>query len=259
MSKKLLIVAAVCALISMACFSALNLLGGFHRGLFGHGMPWRQDWTEEGPDMSRDLPFAGAERLDISYPAEIVYTQGAQPRFTVTGPKRLIDNLKLDGGSLYGPDHGFHFGRHHHRDLHITIVSPNTREFDLSGAEKLILNDIDQDSLVLHASGAADIRGSGRARRLEAHISGAGDLNLGELPVDEAVISISGAGDAKLDARRSADVSISGAGHVRLKTRPANLQTHISGFGSVDAPDSAPPPASSAPAPAAPAAAKAPA
>ncbi len=246
MVKKLLILVAAGAVVSFACFFVVNLTGGLRPPWSHHG-----SWKDyDGPETSRTLPFAGAERLDISYPAEITVTQGPQARFTVTGPKDLLDDLSLTDGRLTGPDDGFHFGHHHHGRLRIDIVSPNTHEFHMSGAEKLTLNNFDQDSLILSASGAADVKGAGRARRLEAHISGAGDLNLGDLPVDEAVISISGAGDAVLDARRSADISISGAGHVRLKTRPASLQTHISGFGSVDAPDNAAPPA--APPPAAP-------
>lgn len=259
MTKKLLVVVAVGALISMACFTFLSILGfpsKFDGPPWAGGWRgnWRDDARDPGPDVSRNLPFTGSERLDIAYPAEITVTQGPQARFTVTGPKDILDELRLDGGDLEGPD-GPHFrwGRHYRGRLRIDIVSPNTHEFHLAGADKLTLRNFDQDSLILHAAGAVDVDGQGKAKRLEAHISGAGHLDLGQLPVDDAEVSISGAGDASLDAHASAEVSISGAGHVALKSRPPRLETHISGFGSVDAPDrGAPAPEPANPAPSAP-------
>jgi hypothetical protein len=234
MTKTLLIIAGGAALVSFLCFALLGAVGGLGAGW----SPARlADWGERGAVVTRDLPFSGAERLDIAYPAEITFTQGAQARFTVTGPKGLVDALRLDGGILDGPDGpGLLFHRHRHGRLRIDIVSPDTREFRLSGAEKLDLRNFDQDSLVLECAGAADVEGQGRAKRLDARLSGAGRLNLARLAVDDAVISISGAGDAIIDPHASADVSIAGAGHVELETRPLVLQTHISGFGTVSHP-----------------------
>jgi len=259
MVKKLLVVVAVGALVSMVCFTVLHILGvpsNFAGPPWAGGWRgnWRDDARNDGPDISRNLPFTGSERLDIAYPAEITVTQGPQARFTVTGPRYILDELRLNGGELEGPD-GPHFrwGRHYHGRLRIDIVSPNTHEFHLAGAEKLTLRNFDQDSLILHAAGAADVEGQGKARRLEAHIAGAGHLDLGELTVDDAEVSISGAGDASLDAKQSAEISISGAGHVQLKSCPPVLHTSKSGFGSVDCASTPPTPATPAtPAPSTP-------
>jgi hypothetical protein len=248
MIKKLLVVFAAAALISMTCFTFLHILGGFPPGW--RGPPWgdgdwrgnwRGDWRgrrDLGPEVTRNLPFTGGDRLDIYYPAEITFTQGPQPRFTVTGPQGLLDQLTLGNGVLRGPDrHGFRWGGPGWDGrLRIDIVSPNTHEFHLAGAEKLSIRNYDQDSLEIHAAGAADIDGQGKAKRLDVEFAGAGHLDLSQLPVDDAKVAIAGAGDASLDPRLSADVSIAGAGHVTLKSRPPYLQTHISGFGSVDAP-----------------------
>lgn len=260
MIKKLLVVAAASALISIACFFGLHAMGGFRLdgapwdGAGYDGWTWRWgDRAPAGSEISRNLPFSGGERLEIGYPAEITLTQGDQARFTITGSQRVLDQLRLQDGVLSGPDErpGFWWGRHHGR-LRIDIVSPNTHEFHLTGAEKLRLVNFDQDSLILHAAGAVDVQAQGKAKRLEAEVAGAARLDLTELPVDDAVLSISGAGDASLDARNASDVQISGAGHVRLKCRPPNAHAQTSGFGSVEygpdcsatppAPSTAPPP-----------------
>jgi hypothetical protein len=275
MIKKLLVLMAASAIISVACVTVLGMMGGFRTmneppwnwgpwGPWGNGGDgnYRRD---AGPETTRDLAYSGSDRLDIGYPAEITVTQGPQARFTVTGPQYVLDQLRLeDGGRVIWDGWGQRgWGRRFRGRLHIDIVSPNLHEFYLSGAQQLRLKNFDQDTLVVQASGAADVEGEGKARRLEARITGAGDLKLDELVVEDAEVMISGAGDARIDARRSARVQISGAGDVSFKCRPAmQPDVHKSGFGDVHfGPDCAtlpaPPAASSeAPAPAEPVPAK---
>lgn len=232
MTRTLLIIVAVGALVCVVSFTTLGAVGGF-KGRHFHPGHFHFDGDSDGAEVTRDLPWTGGESLHISVPASITYTQGPQVRFTVSGPKSVIDSLHLDDGSL-GRTGGMGWG--HSGDLNITVTSPNTHDFHLSGAQDLTLKQYDQDSLELHMSGAGDVEGEGHAKRLEAHISGAGDLDLKKLPVDDAVVSISGAGDATLDPKVSADIDISGAGHVTLKTKPPTLHQHIAGFGAVDLP-----------------------
>ncbi len=233
MTQRLLIIVAFGAIVSLVCFSTLHLMGGLDR-VFHHNV---RIGSSGGPTVTRDLPWAGAETLHISVPAAITYIQGPQPKFTVTGAKGMLDGLRLDGDSLTEghQTHWTFFG--HDDELKITITSPNTHAFHLSGADQLTLKGYDQDTLELHISGAAQVEGEGRAKSLNADMSGAGDLDLAKLPVDDAVVKISGAGAADIDPRQSADISISGAGHVELKTKPAKLRTHIAGFGSISTPD----------------------
>jgi hypothetical protein len=270
MVKKLLVLMAAGAIVSIVCFSVLGMIGGLRA--LGSGGPWTWgDWGDGrdgrngGPETTRDLTYAGGPRLDVYYPAEITYTQGDQPRFTVTGPQRLLDQLRLDNDQLTAGDRRYRGGRHYDGRLKIEVVAPSLHEFHLAGAQQLNIRKFDQDELRVYAAGAADVDGEGRARRLEVSIAGAGHVSLDDLPVDEARVQISGAGDASIDARRSSDVSISGAGHVDLKCRPADARAHTAGFGSVDygsdcvvGPATSAPPASSTP-PAAPAAPAAPA
>jgi hypothetical protein len=256
MIKKLLVVMAASAIVCFACLTVLGMMGGFqaiNNAPWNFG-PWG-DWNDgrdPGPDTTRDLAYNGSSRLDIYYPAEITYTQGDQPKFTVTGPQRLLDALHLNDGELTndnGPRYRWNRRRGNGR-LRIEITAPSLHEFHLSGAQRLSIKNYDQDELRIYGSGAADIEGQGKAQRLEVDISGAGHLDLDRLPVDDARVNISGAGDASLDARRSSEVTLSGAGHIDFKCRPSDSHDHKSGFGSIDyGPDcaSVPPPAAPAP------------
>jgi hypothetical protein len=267
MIKKLLVVMAASAVIAVACITVLGMIGGFqalNNGPWNWG-PWNdgRDGRDSGPESSRDLAYSGSTRLDIYYPADITYTQGDQPKFTVTGPQYLLDQLRLEDGDLRLDNGPGYRGRPRFRwngryngggRLRIEITAPNLHEFYLSGAQQLHIKNFDQDNLLVQATGAADVQGQGKARRLEARISGAGDLKLEDLTVDDADITISGAGDVQADARKSARVQMSGAGDVHLKCRPASFDPHKSGFGDISTgsdcstlPAESAPPASSTP------------
>jgi hypothetical protein len=256
MIKKLLVLLAASAIISFACITILGMIGGFkalNNGPWNYG-PWGdwRDGRDAGPETTRDLPYSGSTRLSVYYPAEITYTQGDQPKFTVTGPQHLLEELRLNDGELTtenGPR--FRWNRRNGDGrLRIEIVAPNLHEFQLAGAQQLTLRNYDQEELRIDGSGAANIDGQGRSGRLEVTISGAGHVDLERLQADDARVTISGAGDASLDARRSSEATLSGAGHIDFKCRPSDSHDHKSGFGSIDyGPDCAslPPPASPAP------------
>ena len=186
MIKRLLIVCASAAVISMVCFTFLGVMGGFpdgfNNGPWGNGnWNWGRGPRDTGPTVTRSLPYSGSSRLEVAYPADITYTQGDQPSFSITGPQNVIDDLQLNDGVLessHGPGRHYRWGgpwgrRDNGGRLTITVVGPSTHEFHLAGAEKLIIRNFDQESLVLHIAGAADVDGQGKAKRLEAHIAGA--------------------------------------------------------------------------------------
>jgi hypothetical protein len=238
MIRKLLVIVALGALVSFVCFHALNLMGGFDSAFMRHGHGSVIIGDDEGPVATRDLPWTGSETLHIAHSAVVTYTQGPTPKFTVSGPKTRIDQIRLDGDTLSEPN--IHRNFWDDDDLvQVTITSPNTHVFFLSGRGNLTLTNFEQDSLDLNLSGASYIRGVGHAKHATIDMSGAGRLDLSKMPVDDLKVSISGAASATVDPKQSADVSISGAGHVSMLTRPPNLHSRISGVGSITTPDGA--------------------
>ncbi len=233
MTRTLLITAGAAALVSLVCLGAVQALGGFHLHVDEDGRPS----AEIGPRETRDLAWSGTEALRIeNSAAEISYTQGPTPKFTVTGPKNRIDQITIDGDTVKGSNVHWSLTDDPDDQIRMVIVSPRTRSFHLDGEEMLHIAGYDQDSLEIEVSGAAKIDGAGHAKTLTADLSGAAALDLSRLPVDEAKVDISGAGAAKIDPKQSADVTISGAGNVRLLTRPPRLRTRVSGIGRVSSP-----------------------
>lgn len=202
--------------------------------------------AEIAPTVTRTLVWSGSEQLKIDVPAEVVYTQGATPSVTVNGPKALTDRVRLESGRLYladGPDVEkvvqFRFGpghieAHASDELKIVITAPSVKDFEISGSGDLRVSAYDQPSIDLSISGSGSAEVTGKAKALKLDITGAGEADLSGLSVEDADVSISGSGDATIAPTGKVKVDVSGSGNVDLQTRPAQLDTRISGAGSVE-------------------------
>jgi hypothetical protein len=265
MNKTLVWVAVGGLLLSGVCFAGAAALDDHWRSL-----PWNEifhdddDGEAQGPRdrtmIDRTLQWTAGEELTIGVPAEVTFTDAPETSVVAHGPAWLVNRLEMDGDDLQMDGHvrGFDGDR-----LIVTISAPNIREFNVHGAAKLLLKNIDEASVALEASGASDVRienlksdslslevhgagnlsASGETGAVDLSISGAGNSNLSALKARSAKIKISGFGNVTAAPTDTADVSISGAGSVKLLTRPPHLTTKISGAGSItqaDASDVAP-------------------
>jgi hypothetical protein len=201
-----------------------------------------------GPDGTRELPWTGGDTLDVDVPAEITYTQAPGPgKLTVTGPQRELDALSLEGGRLYWSRHGRHWG-----DLTVVMTAPAVTRFDLSSSGKLSIEGYKQDKLSIEIAGDGDVTARGEAKSVALSVSGSGNTDLSELKTGDASVDIDGSGEATLAPTGAANISISGSGDVTLLTRPARLESNVSGSGSLHQKDGAAPAAPAPPEPPAP-------
>ena len=81
--------------------------------------------------------------------------------------------------------------------------------------------------------GSGDIRITGSCTRLNAAIAGSGDVKASELRTIDLHVDIAGSGDLSANASGAVDVSIAGSGDVVLASKPASVNEHIAGSGSV--------------------------
>jgi len=257
MIRKLFIVAGAGFVLSVACIAGATALASHEVAKNGGvwtlsesgnrhiRIPHRTN-TPVAPSVTRTLSWSGADRLLIDVPAEVVYTQGATPSVTVNGSKILVERVRLENGRLYladGPDaeHTLEFRfssggiqAHSNDALKIVITAPSVKDFEIAGSSDLRVSGYDQPSLDLRISGSGSAEVSGRAKSLKLDISGAGEADLANLNVEDADVSISGSGDATIAPTGKVKVDVSGSGNVELKTRPAYLDSRISGAGSVE-------------------------
>lgn len=255
MIRPLMITFAVASVVAIAAGVAVSIL---HPSPFGHSSSGGSQSRDPGPEVSRELAWAGSPTLTISVPAEVTYTQGPAAKITASGGSAVLDELvvtndevKLKEGCDFswdfafgGKKNGVHYSRetcnslfnNHGPPLRITITGPSTEAFKVNGAAKLDIQSYDRPKLKLDVSGAAKLTAAGKVKTLDADLSGATEADLAELDVTDASLDISGVGHAKLKATGDVSVDISGAGAVELLAKPAQLHQQISGAGHISQP-----------------------
>jgi len=195
--------------------------------------------------------------IEISYPGEIVITQGNAVSVKIEAEDNVLPGLKtqVKGNTLeifYKAENGKHVNPT--EAVKITIVvkelddvqfssageltidglKTDKLDFDLSGAGKVTVSDIETKSLRIDLSGAGSMEATGTADQLEMNISGFGSFDGGDLHSQSASVNISGAGSATVWVDDELDANVSGAGSVNYYGSPSTLTKNVSGVGSVN-------------------------
>lgn len=258
MIRKLLIGAAACAGLSLACLTGAAALVSHDLGGNGWNLTLDKDSQRgvhfthgkaAGPvaTAQKTLPWTGGDTLTIASNASVEYVQGNAASVVITGPQTAIDRVHLDNNRLYmsddtgheetlnlhlGPD-GF-TARSDHGEVKIVVTAPSVTHFNLSGDGDLHLTNYNQPTLGLILSGSGGVNASGHADMVKVELSGDGDADLSQLAAKDANVSISGAGDTQLAATGAVTADISGSGDLNLKTKPQTVSSHISGSGGLN-------------------------
>lgn len=243
MTRTLLLVAGCGLVASLVSFAIVLAIGPVDWSDWN----WRMDRHDrrgppvmgDGPTVTRELTWPGNNELHVNVPATITYTQGAVAKVVVTGPRGTVDHLYFD-------DENLRFDRRVRRPGHVDIVmtAPDVSEFVLNGSQNLTIKDFSQDTLEVRLAGSSDVKATGRARHVEAHIAGSGDVDLGAVEADSGEVHIAGSGKTILAPKQRVEIHIAGSGDVILRTNPGDIEQHIAGSGRIvheAAPTEAPP------------------
>jgi hypothetical protein len=242
MIRGLVVVAVGGAVLSGLCIGASGAISPHHWHV--PSMNWTIDDEGDGPSLrlsgnepiiTRDLGWAGGEKLTFDVPAKVTYTQGPTARITLTGPDALVNHVVLKGDRLK-LDRSLH-GITTRDALKVAITGPSLHEFHLESAQTLDINNLATDRLDVEIDGAGKVNAHGAARSVKLQIDGAADADLSDLTVADATIAIDGLGHVVAGPTGDAHVQIDGAGKVSLTKRPAHLSQEIDGAGSVTQPE----------------------
>lgn len=196
-----------------------------------------------GPVVTRTLAWTGGDALVIDDSIDVEYVQGDQAGVVVTGPQGLAERVRLDNGRLslgegeervvFGWDSGNLRARSERDELKVVVTAPSVVRFELNGSQRLSIAAYDQPTLTVALSGSGEVEATGRTDSLDLNVSGSGEVDLSGLTVRDADVSISGSGDVRVGPTGEADIAIAGSGDVDLTSRPARLNTSVSGSGEI--------------------------
>ena len=197
---------------------------------------------ERGPAVSRTMAWSGGDRLSVDLPADVTYVQGPEAGVVITGSKTIVDRIQIRDGRITadGPDEitvrwwAGGFSAWNDRDnLKIVVTAPAVVRFDLAGSQSLTIRDYDQPTLSIDISGSGDVSATGKTTTLDLDIAGSGEADLSDLVTTDATVGISGSGEARVAPTGTARLSIAGSGDITLTTRPAKLESSVSGSGDI--------------------------
>ena len=197
---------------------------------------------DRGPSVTRNVAWTGGDRLSIDLPADVTYVQGPEAGVVITGSSSLVDRIQVRDGRITadGPDEitvrwwaGGVSAWNDRENLKIVVTAPAVTRFDLSGSQSLSIRAYDQPTLSIDISGSGDVAATGKTTTLDLDIAGSGEADLSELATTDASVAISGSGEARVAPTGTARLSIAGSGDITLTTRPAKVQSSVSGSGDI--------------------------
>lgn len=117
--------------------------------------------------------------------------------------------------------------------IKVRISAPAVEEIRASGASKIDLSGVKNETLRVDTSGASKVNISGETAKLEIEVSGAGSIDAGSLKAEDVSVNASGASHASVFATADLDADASGASRIVYAGSPKNIQKHASGASSV--------------------------
>ncbi len=111
----------------------------------------------------------------------------------------------------------------------VKIGAPNIENLEVSGASRVVLGNLNNDSLKIDLSGASKVDAEGTTENLTVELSGASRLNAENLQAENVSVDASGASKADVFASDKLKADLSGASKVAYSGSPKDLIKKTSG------------------------------
>lgn len=111
----------------------------------------------------------------------------------------------------------------------IRISAPDIENLQLSGASKVSIINLDNESLNVDSSGASKINCEGKTNNLTVNLSGASKFEGENLAAENVSVDASGASKATVSVNNDLKADLSGASKVVYYGNPANIEKKTSG------------------------------
>lgn len=172
------------------------------------------------------------ERLEVSGAYNLDIIAGEEPGLEISAEDNLIKYITTE---VVGNKLSIYNERNitPRKKIKIIVKTPALESISSSGASNIYAESISSLSFRLELSGAGNIELNGAVDELNVNISGAGNLEAKDLKTNYAKINISGASNADVYVTEKLEAAVSGVGGVSYYGDPEQVQTDISGIGSV--------------------------
>ncbi len=215
---------------------------------------------EAGPDISRNFPVSGFEKLEVSGPFDVQVSTGRQPSVSAQGPSSIVEKMvvRVEGNTLkIEPEKrrgwlgGWQWGNRGGKarvavdvpmltaaaiagsgGVGVDRVATGSFRGSIAGSGDLRLSQVEVGTLTLEISGSGNASAAGRAGEASYEIAGAGNILASRVVTQQTHAEIAGSGNIEANARTAARVEIAGSGNVRV-TGGARCSVERAGSGNV--------------------------
>jgi hypothetical protein len=192
-------------------------------------------WSGErgsGNVRTENREISEFKAVDVSGAFEVEITTRKNFSLEVEADDNLLPLIKteVDGDTLViKSEKGFKTGN----PIKIRISAPDIDDLELSGASKVNLTNLKNDSLKLDSSGASKIRIEGSTKNFEVEMSGASKLDAENLQAENVSVESSGASNLSVFVTNELSADLSGATSLTYSGNPKSVQKKASGASSV--------------------------
>ena len=113
--------------------------------------------------------------------------------------------------------------------IKIRISAPDIENLNISGASKVSIVNLNNESLNVDSSGASKISCEGQTKNLTVEMSGASNFEGENLKAEKVSVDASGASKATVSVKNDLKADLSGASKVVYYGNPANIEKKTSG------------------------------
>jgi hypothetical protein len=115
----------------------------------------------------------------------------------------------------------------------MTFLLTSLTALDLSGDGQISVTGISTPQLTVTVSGSGQLSAAGTATRLDVTISGAGQAPLAPPPPRAGRALVSGSGLIQVTATASLDAAVPGSGSIVCSGNPSQVNTSVTGSGTI--------------------------
>jgi hypothetical protein len=184
-----------------------------------------------GKITTEQRTISAFSEIEASGALQVEWQNGA-PSLSITTDENLLSHISSEviGERLRLRSHGNPWPTH---GIKVLVSSPTRSGAQLSGATRLIANQLAGQKFAVESTGAAQVTLDGRVDTLLMETTGASKVNAGSLQTRSAEISTTGAAKVELAVSDVLKVSITGAGKVTYSGSPSTIEKHITGAGTI--------------------------
>jgi len=200
--------------------SLLFVLCGCHIGVHGSGV--RK--TEK-----RDVPSFNAIETTGAFEVQVTCQKPAS--FEIEGDDNLLPLIQTEvRNGVLRVTSSKHYSTRDPISLRITV--PDFTSVSSTGAGKIRVSDLKNESFEIHSTGAALVIAEGQSNNVRISSTGAGRIDTHDLRASKVEVTVTGVAAVDVYASDQLDVNVSGAGRVTY-SGDAKVNKHVSGAGQV--------------------------